>query len=195
MPTASASSASSASSSNRTPPAAIVFKANAATKYAVVLAQTAAVLLRRDFAAPFIVVGSIGSAFAAHALKKLINEQRPEGSPFSDPGMPSSHALVATFAATAWAVQLGVRPLPTTLLACSALTVSSLRVITGYHTLAQIAVGTLLGLGGAVGWMRLGSAITRGVAMPVATKAIYATYLVGSFYFVKDKISKWSTQK
>ena len=43
--------------------------------------------------------------------------------------------------------------------------------------------------------MRLGSAITRGVAMPVATKAIYATYLVGSFYFVKDKISKWSTQK
>ena len=86
--------------------ASVLDTANGLTKWIVVAAQTTAVVTRRDFASPYIVVGSIGASFAAHALKKVINQERPDGSPFIDPGMPSSHALVATFAASAWAVHL-----------------------------------------------------------------------------------------
>ena len=143
-------------------------------------AQTSAVLVRRDFTSPFIVVGSIGAAFAAHALKRLINQQRPDGSPFIDPGMPSSHALVATFAATAWSLQFALQPLQTATLAASALIISLLRVVTGYHTVAQVAVGTLLGMAGATAWMRMGAIVLKRVAPPTATAVAYATYIVGS---------------
>ena len=121
-------------------PPAIVFKLNAATKWVVVAAQTAAVWSRRDFVAPFIVVGSIGATWATGQLKKLFNQARPAGAPFADPGMPSSHALVATFAAVGWATHLesaGHAAERGALLAGAAL-VSWLRVACGYHTTAQV---------------------------------------------------------
>ena len=72
---------------------AVVFVANAASKWLVVLAQTTAVVAFRDVTSPFIVVGSIAAAFATAGLKRLINQQRPAGSPFSDPGMPAGIAI------------------------------------------------------------------------------------------------------
>ena len=124
--------------------------ANGLTKWLVVAAQTTAVVTRRDFASPYIVVGSIGASFGAHALKRLINQQRPDGAPFIDPGMPSSHALVATFAASAWAVHLQRAGASVALLA-SAAVVSGLRVVTGCHTWAQVIVGIAVGAAGALG--------------------------------------------
>ena len=79
-----------------------IMSANAATKWLVVAAQTSAVVVRRDVIAPYIVVGSIGSAFVCKKLKKAFNQQRPAGAPFTDPGMPSSHALVNPLFASNW---------------------------------------------------------------------------------------------
>ena len=107
----------------------VVYRANAATKWAVALAQTVAVASRRDIVAPYIVVGSIAAAFSTAKLKRIIDQQRPEGAPFTDPGMPSSHALVATFAAASWAVQLQTR-MSTLGLMLGAAIVSVLRVVT-----------------------------------------------------------------
>ena len=137
--------ASGADGSSSSVPQA-VFAANAATKWVVTFAQTGAVVARRDLVAPYIVVGSIGAAFAAKAAKKVINQQRPDGAPFTDPGMPSSHALVATFAAVAWALTAPCAWTPwASALLAGAATVSVLRVVTGYHTWPQVLVGAGLG--------------------------------------------------
>ena len=57
----------------------LLAKANKSTKWAVLAAHTAAVWGRRDFAAPFVVVGSILSVGLAEVLKRAINQARPEG--------------------------------------------------------------------------------------------------------------------
>ena len=103
---------------------------NSSTKWLVVFAQTTAVWSRRDFVAPFIVLGSIIATFGTATLKELINERRPDGAPFTDPGMPSSHALVSTFAAVGWALQVRSAVPSAILLSCAAL-VSLLRVSSG----------------------------------------------------------------
>ncbi len=160
---------------------------NDATKWMVVAAQTLAVFTRRDFTAPYIVIGSISVAFWAGLLKRLINQQRPDGSPFADPGMPSSHALVSTFAATAWAAHLRWRSPACAPLLLAAAVVSALRVVCGCHTWAQVGVGCALGGGAAVGWMRAAPAS----AGPAALAAVYAVYVGGSAVFVAKKMSRW----
>lgn len=175
----------------------LLLKANAATKWLVTAAQTGAVVARRDLTAPYIVVGSIGAAFATKALKVAINQQRPAGAPFTDPGMPSSHALVATFAAAAWALALrAASPIAALLLLLSAAAVSVLRVVTGYHTWPQIAVGAGLGAASATLWMRLGAALIATV--PLTTRAmyaaVYAAYVGGSALFVAKKMREWSAK-
>jgi len=161
--------------------------ANDSTKWLVVAAQTLAIAVRRDFIAPFIVIGSIMSAFAAHALKRVVNQQRPSGSELVDPGMPSSHALVSCFAAAAWAAHLGwARPVSALLLA-SAAVVCALRVACGMHSVAQVLVGGLLGAGSACAWIR---AAPR-PASPAATARCYALYFVGSVVFIQKKMSRW----
>ena len=87
------------------------------------------------------------------SLRRLIKQGRPAGSIFTDPGMPSSHALVATFMASAWASQLG--PGRAAALLASAAVVSVLRVLCGHHSWAQILVGAAMGLGMSRAWMRL----------------------------------------
>ena len=171
-----------------------VYKANGASKWIVVAAQTTAVATRRDLVAPYIVVGSIAASFGTAKLKRMINQQRPEGAPFSDPGMPSSPALVATFAAAAWAAHL--RNLAVGLgLAAIAGTVSLLRVVTGYHTWAQIGVGAALGTASACAWMAIGAQIlsTAIIATRHQYAALYGVYLGGSALFIGRKMSKWSS--
>ena len=110
-----------------------VRRLNSSTKWLVTIAQTGAVWSRRDFVSPFLVLGAILSAFATGTLKELINESRPAGAPFADPGMPSSHALVSTFAAVGWALHLR-STVASALLLSAAVSVSALRV-SGGHSL------------------------------------------------------------
>lgn len=170
-----------------------IYNLNSATKWLVVLAQTAAVVLRRDFIAPFIVIGSISAAFGTAVLKKLINQQRPDGAPFTDPGMPSSHALVSSFAAVAWACHLQ-SCVPTVLLMMSAALVSILRVVCGYHDWAQVLVGATLGGVSACAWMAFGSELLRRIDPQVATAAVWACYFGGSALFIGKKMASWTQE-
>ena len=127
---------SEAAGSNKDAITTAVRRLNSSTKWLVTIAQTGAVWSRRDFVSPFLVLGAILSAFATGTLKELINESRPAGAPFADPGMPSSHALVSTFAAVGWALHLR-STLASALLLSGAVSVSVLRV-SGSHTLDRI---------------------------------------------------------
>eukprot|EP00418_Pyrodinium_bahamense_P033633 CAMPEP_0179155552 /NCGR_PEP_ID=MMETSP0796-20121207/75779_1 /TAXON_ID=73915 /ORGANISM="Pyrodinium bahamense, Strain pbaha01" /LENGTH=208 /DNA_ID=CAMNT_0020857047 /DNA_START=44 /DNA_END=667 /DNA_ORIENTATION=+ len=142
-------------------------KLDASTKWLVTLAQTTAVVVRRDTVSPYTIIGGIAAAFFTTVIKRLINQRRPAGSPLTDPGMPSSHALVATFTAAAWA---------------------SLRVACGHHTWAQVVVGASLGTLMGCAWMAAGVAWVlprRDLVFPV-----YAIYLFGSVVFVTQQLTK-----
>lgn len=168
-----------------------LYKLNSASKWWVVFAQTAAVVMTRDLIAPFIVVGSICSAFGTALLKKLINQQRPDGAPFTDPGMPSSHALVSSFAAVAWACymqSLWAR----VLLVSAAAYVSVLRVVCGYHDAAQVLVGVGIGGVSACGWMALGRAMLARADHGLLAAVVWTSYVGGSALFIGKKMASWA---
>ena len=175
-------------------PGSMVQRMNAATKWLVTFAQTVPVVMRRDLVSPYIIIGAIASAFSCGKLKAAIGQKRPPGSPFSDPGMPSSHALVSTFAAAAWALYLR-RTLTTVCLLTASATVSVLRVVCGYHTVPQIAVGAALGGLGACGWMSIGAAVGSRCNPQLAYRLVYTSYFLGSALFVGKKMSKWAAKE
>ncbi|CAK9052416.1 ABC transporter B family member 23 [Durusdinium trenchii] len=129
---------------------------DASSKWLVTAGATTAIVMRRDVLSPYITLGGIAASFVTKRIKRVVKQQRPEGSPFDDPGMPSSHALVATFMAVAWALQLQSKLASISLLCASAL-VSVLRVVCGHHTWAQVVVGAVMGSAMAVAWMLLGT--------------------------------------
>jgi hypothetical protein len=174
--------------------APFVYKMNASTKWLVTIANSVAVWARpSNFQGPFIVLGSILAVYFTVALKKLINQGRPDGSPFADPGMPSSHSLVSFFSVACWVSVLpaSLKSLEVSLLLwASASAVALLRVICGYHSYAQIGVGATLG--SFLGW----AWITGGTAMNVANPRLtfmvsWITYLIGATVYISKDIPRW----
>mmetsp|Transcript_177565 Transcript_177565/g.569462 ORF Transcript_177565/g.569462 Transcript_177565/m.569462 type:complete len:193 (-) Transcript_177565:80-658(-) len=159
------------------------------SKWAVTVAQTAAVIVRHDTVAPFIIVGAIVAACFASAAKKAINQRRPDGSPFTDPGMPSSHALVSMFLAVAWALFLDSTSWGAAVIG-GAVCVSVLRVVCGHHTWPQIGVGASLGASMAFCWMRFGALFAYAQGDAVGSVAIWLLYLVGSAVFIHRALMK-----
>jgi hypothetical protein len=149
---------------------------NASTKWAVVASQLAALVCYRSVGAPLIVVGMVLASALGARLKRALDQPRPAaaaGAPAEarlEPGMPSSHALVTAFAAAAWACELRADSRLALALGGGALCVGWLRVATGYHTRAQVAVG--LGLGGVLGgaWMAGARAVGVG-SLPPGSRA------------------------
>ena len=190
-----------------------LFWLNASTKWLVTAVHTAAVWWRRDFVAPFIVSGSNLAVLLAEVLKRIINQSRPAGAVPLDPGMPSSHALVTTFAATAWSLHLlgggfGLAPPAghgldgafcrgvSVLLAAGAAGVAWLRVACGYHTVAQVLVGAGIGVVTALGWAGVGAALVCAVTPKAATVGAWAAYLSFSAVFIQARILRsWVSGK
>ena len=175
----------------------LIFFLNAATKWIVVFAQTSAIIIRRDLVTPFIIIGSIFASFGTGKLKRLINEKRPEGAPFADPGMPSSHALVGSFACAAWAIHLA-SPLASASLGGAALVISYLRVACGYHTTAQVLVGMGIGTTSAALWMALGAKLLKTwqwARSPAVAWLLYGLYLGGSAAFIYKKMGAWVSKE
>eukprot|EP00198_Chlamydomonas_reinhardtii_P012244 XP_001701581.1 predicted protein [Chlamydomonas reinhardtii] len=133
---------------------------NDLTKWAVSAAVFAVLLVRRDTAVAWCVLGSIIASFINKALKYIINEQRPANARKADPGMPSSHANSLAFlgAYTALALAQGAASptSPAGLGAAGVLALSLfltwLRVRLGYHTTPQVVVGYGLGAATAAAW-------------------------------------------
>lgn len=166
---------------------------NSSTKWLVTLAHTIAVWSRpHKFHGPYIVVGTIAGVYLTEVLKKIINQGRPAGSPFTDPGMPSSHSLVSFFAAVAWISALDGYGgnIGKVLLLASAAMVAILRVVCGYHSIAQIAVGAALGSVLGQSWVIVGNMFH--LSYPgLMFAVVWAAYLGGSAFFISKNMTKW----
>ena len=139
----------------------------------------------------------MAASFGTGKLKRLINEKRPEGAPFADPGMPSSHALVGSFACAAWAIQLA-SPLASASLGGAALVISYLRVACGYHTTAQVLVGMGIGTTSAALWMALGAKLLKTwqwARSPAVAWLLYGLFLGGSAAFIYKKMGAWVSKE
>lgn len=151
----------------------------------------------------YIVVGSIASVYFTDVLKKIINQARPDGAPIMDPGMPSSHALVSFFAASAWAgvfapaaaaagTYCSLARVGQALVLSFASIVAGLRVICGYHSMEQILVGARLGSVMGYLWLLLGETFfTRNPSLML--RLAWIAYLYGSALFIGEKMRKWTT--
>ena len=65
------------------------------------------------------------------------------------------------------------------------------QVVCGYHTWAQITVGTALGAVWAFGWMSLGTVIKAHVDPGTAFVAVWLLYLSSSAVFIRRKMRSW----
>ena len=180
------------SSSSASVPRSILMTMNASTKWLITAANTWAILSRlKHYEGPFIVVGAILSSYFTDNLKQVIGQNRPAGSPFTDPGMPSSHSLVSFFLATAWIdlVYHGT-VVQQALIGASALSVALLRVVCGYHSFAQIGVGAALGSVMGFSWAKFGLAMHH--INPQATfLSSWGCYVVGSIFFISKNMRHW----
>lgn len=171
---------------------------NASSKWILAAANLLGVYVFREEGA-FLVIGCIFACFGTeHVLKPLWNQARPLNSPLVDPGMPSSHSLASFFVAVAWSHVLlkdGGQGTTRLLLYSIATLVASLRTICGYHTLAQISVGALLGICLGHGWMSL---VWKRCQLeqlihshPITKWLIWSFYGAGSAIFIVRIMSKW----
>ncbi|GIL50925.1 hypothetical protein Vafri_7008 [Volvox africanus] len=112
---------------------------NELTKWAVSTAVFAVLLLRRDLAVAWCVLGSIIASFINKALKHVINEQRPPSARKADPGMPSSHANSLAFLGvyTALALAQGAAAVSAGSAAAAAVLALSVFLVRGSHILRQ----------------------------------------------------------
>lgn len=174
----------------------ILFRCNASTKWIVTLINTVALWSRpHRFEGPWIVFGSIVAVYFTNFLKSVINQNRPSGAPFADPGMPSSHSLTCFFAATAWNASPIVVSFELKALAWfGAFVVAWLRVVCGYHSWAQVGVGA--GLGSLLGsvWVTFGEYLYR--QYPTATFGVsWGLYISGATLFISTKMKDWITHE
>lgn len=70
------------------------------TRWLVAGSAAAVLLLRRDAVSISCIAGAIANAIMSKVLKRVLNQERPEGAAVSDPGMPSSHAMSLFFFAS-----------------------------------------------------------------------------------------------
>ena len=172
-------------------------RVDGSTKYLVAGAQLWALAARRDALAPFIVLGMVCASFLCSALKRVIGAARPglsgAAARASDPGMPSAHALVSAFAATAWSCALGSQRAAIGLSALAA-AIGVLRVVCGWRTAEQVVVGLALGVGCALGWTEAGKAAGVFALAPASPAAniLRASCALAVLLFVARKAAKFA---
>lgn len=119
------------------------------TKWVVCAAVGITMLIRRDHIIILYVCGALINSASGKLLKRVINQARPEGTRMSDPGMPSSHATSLSFLSLSLAAAVLAAPawgaLGAALVVTAAVIATSWRVSAGYHTLAQVCAGWMLG--------------------------------------------------
>eukprot|EP00542_Grammatophora_oceanica_P016120 CAMPEP_0194042888 /NCGR_PEP_ID=MMETSP0009_2-20130614/14616_1 /TAXON_ID=210454 /ORGANISM="Grammatophora oceanica, Strain CCMP 410" /LENGTH=212 /DNA_ID=CAMNT_0038686917 /DNA_START=298 /DNA_END=936 /DNA_ORIENTATION=+ len=183
-------------------PSPFISKLNSSTKWIVTLANTIGIWIapsiQNPAEGPFIVVGAILSVYFTDVLKKIINNERPAGAPFADPGMPSSHSLVSFFLAAAWSTLLlttisSSAIAGTTLLWASASLIALLRVMCGYHSYAQIGVGAILGSGMGFSWAKLGMSFMEAPQRSqfVFQVVSWSSYIMLSALFIGKNMRDW----
>jgi len=128
-------------------------------KYATLGTAASVLIIRHDVPTVVFLFGAILNAAFGKTLKRLLNQNRPDDSARSDPGMPSSHAMSLCFLSTHIAMDLWTSsyngPAKALALTGFAATTSASRVIVGYHSWLQVLVGAGFGTVDAVFWHKV----------------------------------------
>ena len=136
---------------------------NEATKWVVSGAAFVFLVARRDLRVSWGLMGACLTAGLAKALKRYLNQKRPDAAWKADPGMPSSHAtalaFLATYASGGCLAFVGAPALAwggcAATMACAAF-LTWLRVATGLHTAEQVVAGFALGAATSAAWFEAG---------------------------------------
>ncbi|KAG2450019.1 hypothetical protein HYH02_000123 [Chlamydomonas schloesseri] len=164
---------------------------NDLTKWAVSAAVFAVLLLRRDTAVAWCVLGSIIASFINKALKYVINEQRPANARKADPGMPSSHAnslaFLGVYTALALAQAAAAPTSPAGLGAAGVLALSLFLVVVGYGLGAATAA--------AWHWAATHHVLAALAARPELRAAVYGCTGVAVALFAVRNVLAWFKEK
>ncbi|KAL4440578.1 hypothetical protein ABPG75_003579 [Micractinium tetrahymenae] len=173
---------------------------NNATKWAVSCVAFGTLLWRRDLLAAWCVLGSVVAAVNCRILKYAINQARPSDRK-ADPGMPSAHAqslgFLATFVSVAAAASLGTSSPAGLALVVGVpslgIFLAWLRVALGYHTVAQVVVGWLVGSCSAAAWHQLGhrSVLPCALQQPQLQAQLYAATAAAVGFFIFQNVWRW----
>ncbi|KAL5557333.1 hypothetical protein UlMin_039569 [Ulmus minor] len=125
---------------------------NRLSKWLVSALFAGVILWRHDGEALWAAMGSVINAVLSVVLKQILNQERPDTTLKSDPGMPSSHAqsifFTITFSILSITEWVGINEV-TLAVSGFALALGSylswLRVSQRLHTLSQVAVGAVIG--------------------------------------------------
>ncbi|KAL4423157.1 hypothetical protein ABPG77_007810 [Micractinium sp. CCAP 211/92] len=182
---------------------AVLEMLNNATKWAVSCVAFGTLLWRRDLLAAWCVLGSVVAAVNCRVLKYAINQARPSGRK-ADPGMPSAHAqslgFLATFVSVAAAASLGTGS-PSGLalvlgVPSAGIFLTWLRVALGYHTVAQVVVGWLVGSCSAAAWHLWGSrsVLPAVLQQPQLQAQLYAATAAAVAFFIYQNVRRWARE-
>ncbi|WCJ24967.1 Phosphatidic acid phosphatase (PAP2) family protein [Euphorbia peplus] len=135
---------------------------NKMSKWVVSVIFVGVLVWKNEAESLWIAMGSVINVIICKTLKRVLNQDRPDPTLKSDPGMPSSHAQSIFYILVAISLSIierfgvnGVTLSMTGLALASALYLSWLRVLQQFHTKRQVIVGGAVGLVFSVMWFWL----------------------------------------
>lgn len=148
------------------------------------------ILARRELHAACLFAGSVLNTVLCITIKSQVQQPRPAGATLHDYGMPSNHAQTTTFLSLYCVCLLWHgctvrhaafwKPALTIVAALLAVAVAASRVYLGEHTLAQVAVGSLVGGVAAVAWYVFYCLVLRPVLVPMLEHPLL------QYFYVRD---------
>ncbi|KAL3659525.1 hypothetical protein V7S43_015514 [Phytophthora oleae] len=163
----------------------------------VTLMHVTLVVFQRDLDSISMFIGQIISEVINKALKKTINQQRPNGARMSGSGMPSAHSQFISYFAS-YTVAYTYSRLNShryveqwfTIVGCIFLAVFTCysRVRLGYHTKDQVAVGGIVGTIVGFFWHTLVSSVSSWLFPTIAQSWIAETFYLRDISHITDLI-------
>jgi dolichyldiphosphatase len=170
---------------------------NESTKFVVSCTALGFLLINPTAETCWALLGSVVNSVNGKILKRVLNQERPDGSRKGDPGMPSSHATslsylsvygaasLAHFRDAAPALGYGGQLIVSGALVLVGMWLSYLRVSTGYHTAPQVAVGYGLGSTTALAWLFVGLNYVKPalIAHPEMLRVLHSLLIIAIGWF------------
>ena len=154
------------------------------------------ILARRELQAACLFAGSVLNTVLCVAIKSQVRQPRPAGATLRDFGMPSNHAQTSVFLAVYCVCLLWHgctvrhaafwKPALTAAAVLLAVAVGASRVYLGEHSLAQVAVGSLVGGAAAVAWYGCYCLALRPALIPILEHPLLRYFYVRDSSHVAD---------
>jgi len=183
----------------------LLSRINDSTKWIVSAIAFTYLLFHRDLLSCWCVFGAVTASIVNKIVKYTLNHQRPTTSIKQDPGMPSAHANSLAYLSTFCALASSSQPLSDPLglllvfgVPSIAIYLAWLRVVMGYHSIAQVAVGWVLGSGVASSWWLVGHRKLLpylAASDPMYSKLLYGLTVVAVVVFSYTNVRRWVQEK